>query len=72
MYMCMHMYMSPSGFHRRDRLKHPLPSASKCVRGRVCKAFPKRTCWFFDWDLGFLGILGIGRSGIFGIVSTTP
>ena len=49
MYMCMHMYMSPSGFHRRDRLKHPLPSASKCVRGRVCKAFPKRTCWFFDW-----------------------
>jgi hypothetical protein len=62
MYMCMHMYMSPSGFHRRDRLKHPLPSASKCVRGRVCKAFPKRTCWFFDWGniwvSWFLGNLG--------------
>jgi hypothetical protein len=28
--------MSPSGSHRRDRLKHPLPSASKCVRGGVC------------------------------------
>ena len=28
--------MSPSGSHRRDRLKHPLPSASKCVRGIVC------------------------------------
>jgi hypothetical protein len=28
--------MSPSGSHGRDRLKHPLPSASKCVRGGVC------------------------------------
>ena len=28
--------MSPSGSHRRDRLKHPLPSASKCVRGERC------------------------------------
>ena len=28
--------MFPSGSHRRDRLKHPLPSASKCVRGGVC------------------------------------
>jgi len=30
--------MSPSGFHRRDRLKHTFPSASKCVRGGVCGA----------------------------------
>ena len=30
--------MSPSGFHRRDRLKHPLPSARKGVRGKVCGA----------------------------------
>ena len=28
---------SPSGFHRRDCNEHPLPSASKCVRGRVCR-----------------------------------
>jgi len=28
--------MSPSGSHRRDRLKHPLPNASKCVLGGVC------------------------------------
>ena len=30
--------MSPSGFltSSRDRLKHPLPNASKCVRPRVC------------------------------------
>jgi len=27
---------SPSGSHRRDCNKHPLPSASKSVRGRVC------------------------------------
>ena len=30
--------MSPSGFHRRDRLKHPLPSARKGVWGKVCGA----------------------------------
>jgi len=57
-------------FHRRDRNKHPLPSASKCVRGRVCIGcaglFFKRVCCFFDWRqysgvwfLGILGILGI-------------
>ena len=36
--------MFPSGSHRRDRLKHPLPSASKCVRGGVCagQAEPRR------------------------------
>ena len=28
----------PSGFHRRDRNKHPLPSARKGVRGKACGA----------------------------------
>jgi len=55
--------MSPSGFHRRDRLKHPLPSASKCVRGRVCGAFSQAGLLFLRLGqyLGvwFLGILGI-------------
>jgi hypothetical protein len=48
---------------RRNCNEHPLPSASKCVQGRVCGAFPKRVCWFFDWgnicESWFLGILGI-------------
>jgi hypothetical protein len=37
--------MSPSGSHRRDRLKHPLPSASKCVRGGVCGRVLGASSW---------------------------
>jgi len=41
---------APSGFHRRDRNEHPLPSASKCVRGLgFAGIFPERVCCFFDW-----------------------
>jgi hypothetical protein len=54
--------MSPSGSHRRDRLKHPLPSARKCVRGRVCGASSQAGLLYLP--LGqYLGFLVLGNLG---------
>ena len=68
------------------RLKHLLfvPSASKCVRGRVCEAFSQKRVravssiglhYPLDWGNNYLGVLVLGNlgnlvlhSGIFGIV----
>jgi hypothetical protein len=48
--------MSPSGSHRRDRLKHPLPSASKCVRGGVCGRVIEASSWGLILSSWFLGV----------------
>ena len=53
---------SPSGSHRRDGNEHPLLSARKCVRGRMCGASSQAGLLYLR--LGqYLGVLVLGNLG---------
>jgi hypothetical protein len=65
---------SPSGFHRRDCNEHPLPSARKCVRGRVCGASSQAGLLYFRLGqyLGFLVPGNLGNLVLGNLVLAVP